>query len=390
MHLVVWLKRRRDYDSLLFVLIAWSVAALSVFEVLMLFEPDATRMGVLQRYTQVPTAALLIGIVAYVRVRFRTGSLALGGLVAALRVIALVAAFAGPMNAHYSQMIEMRPLELWGGVTVYTPVGQPSPFVWVTRSANLLLVLYLLGAVREIGRWSPSPERRSALLVCASMAFFLAVSASQIALVNAGILHMPFLVNPVFVIVVLVMSYELGADLVRGALTARRLVENEEQLFDSEMRVALAAEATGLGLWSWNVGRDSVWVSANGRALFDLPEDAAVTFARFLALLHPDDRDRVQHGIHQSLLDGHAFQREYRIVRPDGGVRWIQSRGRVKRDESGRDGLRVNAIAPDTTDTGMIVACKRRDPGIAERLVRSRHSAAAVSPARSLRLRHGC
>jgi len=34
----------------------------------------------------------------------------------------------------------------------------------------------------------------------------------------------------------------------------------------------------------------------------------------------------------------------------------------------GRDGLRVNAIAPGTTDTDMIAAWKRRDPGIAERL----------------------
>jgi A-factor type gamma-butyrolactone 1'-reductase (1S-forming) len=34
----------------------------------------------------------------------------------------------------------------------------------------------------------------------------------------------------------------------------------------------------------------------------------------------------------------------------------------------GRDGLWVNAIAPGTTDTDMIAASKRRDPGIAERL----------------------
>jgi PAS domain-containing protein len=326
-HLVVWLERRRDYDYLLFVLIAVSVAAFSLFELLSIETSDATRFGELQRYAAVPITTLMIAMVAYVRVRFGAGNRALGGAVVALRLFALVAGFAGPVNAHFTQILEMRPLELWGGVLAYTPIGVPNPVTWVVRAANLLLVLYVLGATREIRRRVAGPERRSALLVCGSMAFFLAVSATQTALVTANVLHLPYLVNPVFVVVVLMMSYDLGGELVRAALTSRRLVESEEQLFDSEMRVALAAEATGLGLWSWDVGRDRVWISDNGRALFDLREEQAITFGRFLALLHPDDRERVQQAIHRSLIEGIAFLREHRIVRPDGGVRWIQSRG---------------------------------------------------------------
>jgi PAS domain S-box-containing protein len=67
----------------------------------------------------------------------------------------------------------------------------------------------------------------------------------------------------------------------------------------------------------------------------------------FLAAIHPEDRPRAQ-AIMKS--DGeHGFEVEYRVVRPDGSIRWIWGRGFPVRDESGRF-YRIAGIGEDITE----------------------------------------
>ena len=59
-------------------------------------------------------------------------------------------------------------------------------------------------------------------------------------------------------------------------------------------------------------------------------------YESFLALVHPRDRSRVD-AVHRRLLEsGGAFSEEFRILRPDGEIRWIASRGEVTSDDEGR------------------------------------------------------
>jgi hypothetical protein len=54
-----------------------------------------------------------------------------------------------------------------------------------------------------------------------------------------------------------------------------------------------------------------------------------------MARIHPDDLERVRRSTQQSMAAEATFEREYRILRGDGQVRWITSRGRVERDAAG-------------------------------------------------------
>ncbi|TKD51314.1 PAS domain-containing protein [Sphingomonas baiyangensis] len=113
----------------------------------------------------------------------------------------------------------------------------------------------------------------------------------------------------------------------------------ERALRESEARLQLALQASqGVGIWDWDVVNDRVTADAGFARLYGTPEDAAVQGApitNFFNAIHPDDAERVRAAIDHTLLTGDAFAEEYRLVQPDGSVRWVAAQGRAMRDEHG-------------------------------------------------------
>jgi PAS domain S-box-containing protein len=109
----------------------------------------------------------------------------------------------------------------------------------------------------------------------------------------------------------------------------------QEALRTTETKLLMAAEAAGIGLWTWDPVTDAVtWEGTMcqlyGRAPGDVPKGRVA----YLALIHPDDRERSRRRIAQGTVDGH-WEHEYRIIRPDGALRWLASRTRVLRTDRG-------------------------------------------------------
>ena len=69
---------------------------------------------------------------------------------------------------------------------------------------------------------------------------------------------------------------------------------------------------------------------------------------RFLQRLHPEDRDAVSEALTKARKAGGSYEKEYRIVLPDGRVRWIASRGRVEFDAGGKPVLMRGASLDNT------------------------------------------
>lgn len=103
-------------------------------------------------------------------------------------------------------------------------------------------------------------------------------------------------------------------------------------------RLETAVEATGLGLWEWDIASgDLIW-NASNRQLFGVTHQKPLKIADFNDLIHPDDRE----GVRQAYLDaaekgdGGTFTFEYRTaITPGGKARWLQTRARVIRDPAG-------------------------------------------------------
>ncbi len=120
----------------------------------------------------------------------------------------------------------------------------------------------------------------------------------------------------------------IAALIIQGDRRDAALRENEEKL-------SMAVEATGIGLWSWDVKTDKVAWEAPLSRIFGLPAgEAPKGQAGFLALVHPEDRQRTGEAIVQGVASG-RWEDEYRIIRADGAVRWVMAKGTVLRGEQG-------------------------------------------------------
>lgn len=118
-------------------------------------------------------------------------------------------------------------------------------------------------------------------------------------------------------------------------ITEQKLAELE--LEAQRQRLELAVEASGLGLWEYDVTTErSVW-SDRTKALYGLEPNAEVDFETwFGSLIHPEDRADMEAAYMAALerLDG-TFSVEHRTLAPDGAIRWVLAHGRVLRDETG-------------------------------------------------------
>jgi PAS domain S-box-containing protein len=110
----------------------------------------------------------------------------------------------------------------------------------------------------------------------------------------------------------------------------------EHALQITRRRLDLALEGTGTGIYEWDLATDVIRWSENlgelwGRERGWSPAD----YGEYLATIHPDDREELSGQVRAAVETGAPYELDFRMLRPDGGARWMHTRGHVVRDESG-------------------------------------------------------
>jgi len=124
----------------------------------------------------------------------------------------------------------------------------------------------------------------------------------------------------------------------------------EESLRESEERLRMAVEAGRMGTWEWRIDTGRVSWSPGLEAIHGLAPGAFPgTFEAVQREVHPDDRERVVQTILESVEQRKDLHLEYRIVRADGEVRWVEGRGRLVGERHGRP-ERVVGLCRDITE----------------------------------------
>jgi len=131
--------------------------------------------------------------------------------------------------------------------------------------------------------------------------------------------------------------------------SAQRIQQLLSWLDDRDRQLQLALDAAELGTWNWDPSTNALVWSERCRALIGVSPDEAPSVETFLKLVHPDDRLAVEKAIASALRDGESYSIEYRIVLPDGEIRWLHSLGRVHQAGAFGRSLGMSGIVRDVT-----------------------------------------
>jgi len=146
----------------------------------------------------------------------------------------------------------------------------------------------------------------------------------------------------------------LGIVAVTGLLLAAAVANEREtattalRARDEQLRVAL--DAARMGVWFWSATENRLTWDDTLRRMYGLgPGEEVTGYQDFLSRVHPDDREFVESSVRRALAEGGRLDYEFRILLPDGRVRWISDLGSVVSDSTGK-AVGLTGTCQDVTD----------------------------------------
>jgi PAS domain S-box-containing protein len=190
----------------------------------------------------------------------------------------------------------------------------------------------------------------------ALLAVFLSALAWIIFVVPPNYSYLLESPSDVLRLVLFVLVAVLTSSLYEQLERARREIRRQQY------RLQLALEAGHMGVWDYDLLGDGFWISPELRQIFRIGADEFTpTYGAFLAFVHPDDRPMVVHAMTTSRENQVDYQIEHRLIRRDGSVGWIATRGRTF---VRADGLaeRMIGLVVDVTDRHTETASAESSP----------------------------
>ncbi|WP_411963938.1 PAS domain S-box protein [Haloferax sp. YSMS24] len=123
----------------------------------------------------------------------------------------------------------------------------------------------------------------------------------------------------------------------------------ERELHEANTRLNLALDGTDTGIWDWDIETDEVvWWGPTSRLFGLRPDEFEGTYEGVIKRVHPDDVADLTRSLKLVLEESKPYSGEFRILLPDGGIRWIGSRGELYDD--GSNPIRMVGVATDITE----------------------------------------
>jgi PAS domain S-box-containing protein len=137
--------------------------------------------------------------------------------------------------------------------------------------------------------------------------------------------------------------------------------ETSVKLGDLYRHLDAAQRSTHVGYWVWDLKTNRLtWPDETYRIFGLRPQERPINVGIFQEMVHPDDREFVRHETEEARRGLEApVDIEFRIVRPNGEVRTVHSKGGLKRDASGKPNERFGTVQ-DITDRKLAEEALRR------------------------------
>lgn len=333
-YLFVWWKNRAACAPFLFAATAASTTAFAFAELAMMRAQTPAQLLTAMNASQFTISFWLVAIVWFVWFYLEAGRRWLAWTIALMRLACLVMNFLiWPLD---DRGLALGRIRFLGEFVTVLSGGVAQPWLTLFGQFSIVLVLVFV-ADASVTAWRRG-DRRKALAVGGSVEFFLLTALGSSSLVFWAHLQIPIVYSLLYVCLVVVMGYELSHDVLRASHLLHELRVSEASLRESEARISLAVEAGDFGIWMRDLARDEVWASDAWRTLFGFTPSQPLKSADVIQRVHQDDRDVLRQAQASAIAgtSGGRYETEYRLLLPDGTIRWIGSRGRVEKDAAGQ------------------------------------------------------
>ena len=127
-------------------------------------------------------------------------------------------------------------------------------------------------------------------------------------------------------------------------------VRAERELREVERRLTLVQSVARLGVWDRDLRTNRIATYGDYAGLHGLePGHPPLTYQEWIAMVHPVDREVIQAQLRESVERTHIWDREFRVLWPDGSVHWLLAKGTVYVDESGQP-IGMAGVSVDITE----------------------------------------
>jgi PAS domain S-box-containing protein len=342
MYGLVWAMDRKARASLAFAFECLGVVGTVVVDLGMMYATTPEEWGQWVRWAQVPVFVRIAALLAFIRLYFGTGRPWLMWTIIGMQVVQVVASFLIDPNLNFSRIDSIERIPFLGEQVTVAGQVVVGPHQWFAAvSANLVLV-FVADASITLWRRRTGDARRKVIVIGGAVFLGWGVATALAQMVIFGIVRMPFVLSPPHLIVIGAMTFELSRDLLRASRLARELRE-------SEARLRLAVSAARFGLWAWDVDQRQIWATSAARELLGLGNHEPIEVDRLRRALHPDDVEAVCRALRDVTAFGDEQELQFRVVRPDGTVRWIAALGGAEPDSQRRVSL-VRGVVRDVTE----------------------------------------
>ena len=348
-HLSIWWRQRHQVMHGAFALLSFSVTASATTEWLAMRAQSAADYAFWFSWTHAAMLPIVAVMVIFV------GTLGpsrnwLAVAVIATRVAATIANFLTGDSLGFSEITALRPIPLWGGDSIATPIGVINPWLALGQLSVLLLIAFIVDVIAALRRLPPSSERARKLRIALAVLFFvLAAVGWNLSVMLLG-MPLPVMVAPAFLALALIMSHELSGDVLRAAQLAQTLRLTETDLRTSRNELQLAERAAGLGLCRWDLHRRRIWLSDRGARMLGLTSGGDFDVDAVGARIEATDRALLQTALGRAQRNRtDEFSVEFRVHDPAGSSRWLAAHGQFEQDAA-LDRQIVHGVLFDVTE----------------------------------------
>ncbi len=126
-------------------------------------------------------------------------------------------------------------------------------------------------------------------------------------------------------------------------------IQTQQKLRDNESALQRAQKIALLGFYDWDLLNDVVTASEGLKIFFGCEPDEALTFELVVSRVHPEDREQFVQGDLKTRTQGVSFSMDYRVLLPDGAIRWAHDQSEITTDEQGNK-VRMFGVIQDITE----------------------------------------